>query len=132
MTGNMEDLQHDANHCLQDQDQGGRSSQTTSLQKFFGLMKARFTFTIDLEKKSIKTKRMHGHVRLLTATSVANDVTADRMNPEACCAIFPAWIQSNAAKMFRWCFTVQMDEDPKHTAQETQEFLKAKEQDILQ
>lgn len=95
-------------------------------------MKARLTFTIDLEKKSIKTKRMHGHVRLLTATSVANDVTADRMNPEACCAIFSAWVQSNAAKMFRWCFTVQMDEDPKHTAQETQEFLKAKEQDILQ
>lgn len=75
---------------------------------------------------------MHGHVRLLTATSVANDVTTDRMNPEACYAIFFAWIQSNAAKKFRWRFTLQMDKDPKQTAQETQEFLKAKEQDILQ
>ncbi len=47
--------------------------------------------------------------------------------------IISAQIQPNAAKLTRRHFIVQMDNDPKHTAKATQEFLKVKEKwNILQ
>ncbi len=58
-----------------------------------------------------------------------DDVTEDRssrMNSEVYRYILSAQIQSNAAKVIGRCFIVQMDDDPKHTAKATQEFLKVK------
>lgn len=55
MTGNMEDLQHDANHCLQDQDQGGRSSQT-SLQKIIWTDESKINFYYRFGKEKYKVK----------------------------------------------------------------------------
>ena len=58
-----------------------------------------------------------------------DDVSADissRMNSEVYRAQLSAQIQPNAAKLIRWCFTVQMDNDPKHDVKATQEVLKAK------
>lgn len=45
-------------------------------------------------------------------------------------AILSAQIKPNAAKLIGRRFTVQMDSDPKHTAKETQAFLKKKKWDI--
>lgn len=56
MTGNMEDLQHDANQCLQDQDQGGRSSQTTSLQKILWTDESKINFYYRFGKEKYKDK----------------------------------------------------------------------------
>ncbi len=64
-----------------------------------------------------------------------DDVTEDRssrMNSEVYREILSAQIQPNAAKMIGWCFIVQMDDDPKHTAKATQEILKVKKWIILQ
>ncbi len=54
------------------------------------------------------------------------------MNSEVYRDILSAQIQSNAAKLIWWHFIVQMDDDPKHTAKATQEFLKIKKLNILQ
>uniref|UniRef100_A0A8C5LNK9 Transposase n=1 Tax=Leptobrachium leishanense TaxID=445787 RepID=A0A8C5LNK9_9ANUR len=54
-----------------------------------------------------------------------DDVTADkssRMNSEVFRAILSAHIQPNAAELIGRRFTVQMDNDPKHTAKATKEF----------
>jgi len=64
-----------------------------------------------------------------------DDVTKDRssrMNSEVYRDILSAQIQPNAAKLIARRFTVQMDNDPKHTAKATQEFFKAKKWNILQ
>ncbi len=54
-----------------------------------------------------------------------DDVTADkssRMNSEVFRAILSAHIQPNASELIGRRFTVQMDNDPKHTAKATKEF----------
>ncbi len=62
-------------------------------------------------------------------TDVYDDVTEDRSsrkNSEVSRNILSAQIQSNGAKSIGRRFIVQMDDDPKHTAKSTQEFLKVK------
>ncbi len=54
------------------------------------------------------------------------------MNSEVYRDIRSAQIQSNGAKLIGQRFIVQMDDDPKHTAKTTQEFLKVKIWNILQ
>uniref|UniRef100_A0A8C5PQS4 Transposase n=1 Tax=Leptobrachium leishanense TaxID=445787 RepID=A0A8C5PQS4_9ANUR len=64
-----------------------------------------------------------------------DDVTADkssRMNSEVFRAILSAHIQPNAAELIGRRFTVQMDNDPKHTAKATKEFLKGQKWNVLQ
>ena len=64
-----------------------------------------------------------------------DDVTADkssRMNSEVFRAILSAHIQSNASELIGRRFTVQMDNDPKHTAKATKEFFKAKKWNVMQ
>lgn len=63
------------------------------------------------------------------------DVTKDRrsrMNPDMYRDIPSAQVQPNAAELFVQRFTVQMANDPKHTAKATQEFFKARKWNILQ
>ena len=57
-----------------------------------------------------------------------NDLTADsiRMDSEAYRAILSVQTQTKAIKLTGQHFTVQMDNDPKHTMKATQEFLKVK------
>ena len=64
-----------------------------------------------------------------------DDVTADkssRMNSEVFRAILSAHIQPNASKLIGRRFTMQMDNDPKHTAKATKEVFKAKKWNVLQ
>ncbi len=64
-----------------------------------------------------------------------DDVTADkssRMNSEVFRAILSAHIQPNASELIGRRFTVQMDNDPKHTAKATKEFLKGKKCTVMQ
>ncbi len=64
-----------------------------------------------------------------------DDVTADRssrINSEVFKAILSAHIQPNATKLIGRSFTVQMDNDSKHTAKATQDFLNAKKWNIIQ
>ena len=64
-----------------------------------------------------------------------DDVTQDRsspMNSEVFRDILSAQIQVNAAKLIGRRFIIQMDNDPKHTAKATQEFIKAKKWNILE
>ncbi|KAG1932950.1 tumor necrosis factor receptor superfamily [Pimephales promelas] len=61
-----------------------------------------------------------------------DDVTADkssRMNSEVFRAILSAHIQPNASELIGRRFTVQMDNDPKHTAKE---FFKRKKWNVMQ
>ncbi len=53
-------------------------------------------------------------------------------NSEVYRDILSAHIQPNAAKLIGRCIIIQMDNDPKHTAKATQEFLKVKTWIILQ
>ncbi len=65
----------------------------------------------------------------------SDDVTEERRsqkNSEVYRDILSAQIQPNAAKLIGQRFIVQMDNDPKHTAKATQEFLKVKKWNILQ
>lgn len=51
-----------------------------------------------------------------------DDVTADgssRMNSDVYRAILSAQSQLDAAEVIIWCFTVQMDNNPKHTVKTT-------------
>ncbi len=62
-----------------------------------------------------------------------DDVTEDRSsrkNSEVYRDILSAQIQPNAAKLIGQRFIVQMDDDPKHTAKATLEFLKIKKWNI--
>lgn len=64
-----------------------------------------------------------------------DDVTQDRsrrMNSEVFRDILCAQIQPNAAKLIGRRFILQMDNDPKHKAKATQEFIKAKKWNILE
>ncbi|CAJ0964271.1 unnamed protein product [Ranitomeya imitator] len=64
-----------------------------------------------------------------------DDVTQDRssrMNSEVLRAILCAQIQPNEAKLTGRRFILQMDNDPKHKSKATQEFIKAKKQNILE
>ncbi|KAG2467586.1 TCB1 transposase, partial [Polypterus senegalus] len=64
-----------------------------------------------------------------------DDVKQDRrsrMNSEVFRDILSAQIQLNAVKLIGWCFMIQMDNDPKHIAKATQEFIKAKKWKILE
>ena len=64
-----------------------------------------------------------------------DDVTADkssRMNSEVFRAILSAHIQPNASELIGRRFTVQMDNDPKHTVKATKEFFKAKKWNVMQ
>ncbi len=64
-----------------------------------------------------------------------DDMTEGRSsqkNSEAYKDILSAQLQTNAAKLIGRCFIGQMDDDPKHTAKATQEFLKVKKWNILQ
>ncbi|TKS81341.1 Transposable element [Collichthys lucidus] len=64
-----------------------------------------------------------------------DDVTADkssRMNSEVFRAIVSVHIQPNASELIGRHFTVQMDNDPKHTAKAPKKFFKAKKWNILQ
>uniref|UniRef100_A0A8C5MV28 Transposase Tc1-like domain-containing protein n=1 Tax=Leptobrachium leishanense TaxID=445787 RepID=A0A8C5MV28_9ANUR len=66
---------------------------------------------------------------------VIDDVTADksrRMNSEVFRAILSAHIQPNAAELIGRRFTVQMDNDPKHTAKATKELLKGQKWNVMQ
>ena len=57
-----------------------------------------------------------------------NNVTANRgirMNSEVYRAILSAHCHSNATKMVGWCFTVQMDFDPKRTVKMAEDVLQA-------
>ncbi|MEE6485984.1 hypothetical protein FKM82_014474 [Ascaphus truei] len=68
-----------------------------------------------------------------TGSLVFIDVTdrSSRMNSEVYRDILSAQIQPNSVKLIGRHFTLQMDNDPKHTAKATQEF-KAKKWNILQ
>uniref|UniRef100_A0A8C5PF25 Transposase n=1 Tax=Leptobrachium leishanense TaxID=445787 RepID=A0A8C5PF25_9ANUR len=55
-----------------------------------------------------------------------------RMNSEVFRAILSAYIQPNAAELIGRRFTVQMDNDPKHTAKATKEFLKGQKWNVIQ
>ncbi len=64
-----------------------------------------------------------------------DDVTTDkcsRMNSEVFRAILSAHIQPNASELIGRRFTLQMDNDPKHTAKATKEFLKGKKWTVMQ
>ena len=64
-----------------------------------------------------------------------DDVTAEkssRMNSALFHAILSAHIQPNASELIGQRFTVQMDNDQKHTAKATKEFFKAKKCNVLQ
>ena len=64
-----------------------------------------------------------------------DDMTEDgsnHMNSEVCRNILSVHIQPNSTKLIGRHFTVQMDNDPKHTAKATQAFFKAKKWNILQ
>ncbi len=59
----------------------------------------------------------------------SDDVSEDRIsqkNSEVYKYILSAQIQPDGAKFIGRSFIVQMDNDPKHTAKATQEFLKVK------
>ena len=64
-----------------------------------------------------------------------DDVTADkssRMNSEVFWAILSAHIQPNASELIGRRFTVQMDNDPKHTAKATEDSFTTKKRNVSQ
>ncbi len=90
-------------------------------------------------KKQNKPIREKAKTLGVAKTTVWNilidDVTADkssRMNSEVFRAILSAHIQPNASVLIGRRFTVQMDNDPKHTAKATKEFLKGKKWTVMQ
>ena len=58
------------------------------------------------------------------------DARSSRMNSEVYRTQLSAQIQTNTAELIRWCFIVQMDNDPKHTVKATQELSRAKKWNI--
>uniref|UniRef100_A0A8C5M9G9 Transposase n=1 Tax=Leptobrachium leishanense TaxID=445787 RepID=A0A8C5M9G9_9ANUR len=70
-----------------------------------------------------------------TGSLVFIDVTADkssRMNSEVFQAILSTHIQPNAVELIGRRFTVQMDNDSKHIAKATKEFLKGQKWNVMQ
>ncbi len=63
---------------------------------------------------------------LLVFSEDVTEERSSRKNSEVYRDILSAQIQSNAAKLIGRRFIVQMENDPKHTAKVTQEFIKVK------
>ena len=97
------------------------------------------------DPKHTVTSVKHGGGSVMAWTCVASggtgsfvfidDVTEDkssRMNSAVFRDMLSAQIEPNTAKLIGRHFTVQMDNDPKHTAKATQELLKENKWNILQ
>ncbi len=132
-----------------------KKSQTISGNVFFGWLKLRSTCTRmkgrkkygeGLEQLMIQSIKHHlwnlvdqcdGMSMASSGTGLLvfiDDLTEDRSsrkNSEMYRDILSAQIQSNAAKLIGRRFMVQMDDDPKHTAKATQEFLKVKKKNYI-
>uniref|UniRef100_A0A8C7XDE9 Tc1-like transposase DDE domain-containing protein n=1 Tax=Oryzias sinensis TaxID=183150 RepID=A0A8C7XDE9_9TELE len=106
-------------------------------------MKPKSTSTRMMAKTTSSVKHGGGSVMVWACMAASgtgtlvfiDDVTQDRsspMNSEVFRDRLSAQIQVNAAELIERSLIIQMDNDPKHTAKATQEFIKAKKWKILE
>ena len=91
------------------------------------MQKGRTYHTLMVASRACRTANGTGSIVFI------DDVTADkssRMNSEVFRAILSAHIQ--ASELIGRRFTVQMDNDRRHTAKATKEFFKAKKWNVMQ